>query len=311
MTQNESDIIFDTITLVGVGLIGGSLAVNIKERRLARRLIGYDANSEAQKDIEILGLVDHRSDDLGWAAAQADLLIFCVPVCSIKGLAMQIASRLKKGVIVSDVGSVKQQVISDLEATMPEYVQIIGGHPLAGTENSGPQARLADLFENRWVVLTPHKSAKTESLERIKKLWQQVGASVEVMGAEHHDRVLAMTSHLPHVLAYCLVHSAMGLEEHEQMEVIRFSASGFRDFTRIAGSNPVMWRDIFLTNKEAVLEMLQRFTEELTALQRNIRYGEGEALQKVFTQTRAVRRGVIEAGQAGTFDAREPKKQKA
>ncbi len=298
--------IFDTISFIGVGLIGGSMARDIKAAGLARHLVGYARRQETRDEIEALGLVDQVASELADAVREADLVVLCVPVGAMGQVAGDMAPHLKPGAIITDVGSVKRQVLVDLRQSLSAANPIVGGHPLAGTEHSGPSAALTGLFRQRWCVLTPEADTSILALEKVRALWEAMGSNVEVMDAEHHDKVLAITSHLPHLIAYCIVHTATGLEAQTQEEVIKFSASGFRDFTRIAASDPVMWRDIFLNNKDAVLEMLQRFSEDLTALQRSIRYGEGESLQQVFTETRAVRRSIQDAGQAGTFDAREP-----
>jgi cyclohexadieny/prephenate dehydrogenase len=230
--------------------------------------------------------------------ANADLVVLAVPLGAYADLAPMVAANLKKGAILSDVGSVKQAVIRDLGPSLPEGVHFIPGHPIAGTEHSGPKAGFAELFHGRWFVLTPTPGTDEDAVARLKALWTQLGSQVEIMTASHHDQVLAITSHLPHLIAYTIVDTATFLEDETRREVVKFSASGFRDFTRIAASDPIMWRDIFLNNREAVLEMLGRFTEDLTALQRAIRWGEGEKLQEVFTRTRAIRRGIIDAKQA-------------
>ncbi len=304
--QDGSKMLFDTIAFIGVGLIGGSMARDIRAGGLARHLVGYARRAETREEIQQLGLVDQVASSLQEAVQDADLVVLCVPVGAMGQVAHDLAAHLKPGAVVTDVGSVKRQVLHDLRAHLKPENPIIGGHPLAGTENSGPSAALTGLYRNRWCVLTPEADTSIVALDKVRQLWEAMGSHVEVMDAEHHDKVLAITSHLPHLIAYCIVHTATGLEAQTQEEVIKFSASGFRDFTRIAASDPVMWRDIFLNNKDAVLEMLQRFSEDLTALQRSIRYGEGESLQQVFTETRAVRRSIKDAGQAGTFDAREP-----
>jgi cyclohexadieny/prephenate dehydrogenase len=235
-------------------------------------------------------------------------VVLATPLGAYAELARQIEKSLAPGALVTDVGSVKQAVVRDVGPYIPQGVHFIPGHPIAGTEHSGPEAGFAELFEKRWCILTPPPGADEAALEKLKALWEGVGSHVAVMDAQHHDKVLAITSHLPHLIAYTIVGTATGLEESEKGEVVRYSAGGFRDFTRIAASDPVMWRDVFLNNREAVLEMLQRFTEDMTALQRAIRWGEGAVLEEHFRKTRAIRRGIIEAEQAGRFDPREPGK---
>lgn len=298
--------LFETVALIGVGLIGGSMAKDMRREGLARTIIGYSRRQETRDQIFDLGLVDQVTGDMAQAVGNADLVVICVPVGAVASVAEAMAPHLKTNAIITDVGSVKQQVLEDLRKHIPPSNPIVGAHPMAGTENSGPSAALERLFVNRWTILTPEVSTPIDALDNVRLLWEGLGANVESMDAEHHDRVIAVVSHLPHLIAYCIVDTATGLEASTQEEVIKFSAGGFRDFTRIAASDPVMWRDIFLNNKDGVLEMLQRFTEDLTALQRNIRKSEGEALQEVFTRTRAVRRSIKDAGQAGSFDAREP-----
>lgn len=290
--------VFDHITLIGIGLIGSSLAHAIRRHRLARHITGYDSNPAVRERITALNLVDTLAGDAGQAVRGADLTILCVPVGANSAIGSEIASALRNGSILSDVGSVKQAVIRDLGPLLPEGVHFVPAHPIAGTEHSGPDAGFADLFQGRWCILTPPPGANEQAVAKMMQLWQGVGSQVEIMDAGHHDSVLAITSHLPHLIAYTIVGTAMGLETSAEKEVIKFSASGFRDFTRIAASDPVMWRDIFLNNKEAVLEMLGRFTEDLTALQRAIRWGEGDTLQELFTRTRRIRREIIDNRQA-------------
>ena len=299
--------LFNQITLIGAGLIGSSLAHNIRRRDLAGRLVVAEATEARCTEVLTLGLADEATMDLSAAVAAADLVIFCTPVGTYGDLAEQISGALKDGAIVSDVGSVKGQVVSAIGPHLPAKVHFVPGHPIAGTEKSGPTAGFAELFENRWTILTPPPGTDADAINLISRFWQACGAKVEIMGAEEHDLVLAITSHLPHLIAYTIVDTAAQLEDSLKSEVIKYSASGFRDFTRIAGSDPTMWRDIFLTNREAVLDTLQRFTEDLNYLQRAIRKGDGQTLFDRFTETRTIRREVVEQGQAGTFDPREPK----
>lgn len=307
MTQAApSDPLFDRVALLGIGLIGSSLALALRKNGLAGEVVASSRRAETRAKALELGLVTACYEDPGEAAANADLVVFCTPVGSYADLAPIVAPHLKPGAIVSDVGSVKQAAIRDIGPLIPEGVDFVPGHPIAGTEHSGPDAGFAELFERRWCVLTPPPGTSQAATDRIAAMWRAVGSTVEIMDAIHHDKVLAVTSHLPHLIAYTIVGTAGDLEESTRNEVIKFSAGGFRDFTRIAASDPVMWRDVFLNNREAVLEILQRFTEDLTALQRAIRWGEGANLEEHFRKTRDLRHGVVEAHQAGSFDPREP-----
>ena len=290
--------IFERVALIGLGLIGSSLARAMKRHKLARQIVGHARTEKTRARALELGFLDAVYDTPGEAAKDADLVIVCTPLGGYAEVGAAIAPHLKKGAIVSDVGSVKQAAIRDLGPTIPEGVHLVPGHPVAGTEHSGPDAGFAELFEGRWAILTPPPGTDAQAVEKMQALWRACGSNVEIMEANHHDLVLAITSHLPHLIAYCIVDTANGLEDSTRSEVIKFSASGFRDFTRIAASDPVMWRDIFLNNRDAVLEMLGRFNEDLTALQRAIRWGEGETLETVFSRTRAIRRGIIDANQA-------------
>ena len=289
---------FRKIAILGIGLIGSSLARAARRGKLAEKLVTFDGNPlHAARALE-LGVVDEAAGSAADAVKDADLVIFAVPIGAYADLAASIAPHLAPGAIVSDVGSVKMAVIRDLGPFIPEGVHLVPAHPIAGTENSGPEAGFAELFDGRWAIVTPPPGTDEEAAERVADLWRGLGSSVEVMEPGHHDRVLAITSHLPHLIAYTIVGTATDLEGTLQQEVIKFSASGFRDFTRIAASDPTMWRDVFLNNREAVLDVLQRFTEDLTALQRSIRWGEGEQLFDLFTRTRAIRRSIIDAKQA-------------
>ncbi len=290
--------LFDKVAIVGIGHIGSSLARVIMRDRLAGRLVTLESNPDHRAKALELGIVDAATGDMADAISDADLVVLATPIGTYADLAAEMVPYLKKGAIVSDVGSVKVAVLRDIGPFLPEGVHLVPGHPIAGTEHSGPTAGFAELFEGRWCVLTPPAGTHAAAIEKVAALWQAAGSSVEVMEAGHHDRVLAITSHLPHLIAYTIVGTATDLEGSLQQEVIKFSASGFRDFTRIAASDPVMWRDIFLNNREAVLEVLQRFTEDLTALQRAIRWGEGDKLEDLFRRTRAIRRSIIDARQA-------------
>jgi len=288
---------FQRVALIGLGLIGSSLSHAMRRNGLARSIVGH-AQSEKTRDAALrLGLVGSVYASAAEAAHDADLIVLCVPVGACGTLARTMAPAMKAGAILTDVGSVKGGVVRDVGPSVPKGVHFIPGHPIAGTERSGPESGFAELFEGRWCVLTPPPGADEAAVGKLSAFWRACGSHVEVMDAQHHDLVLAITSHVPHLIAYNIVNTARHLEQVTDTEVIKFSAGGFRDFTRIAASDPVMWRDVFLNNKEAVLEMLGRFSEDLTALQRAIRFGDGATLHKLFTESRAVRRGIIEAGQ--------------
>jgi cyclohexadieny/prephenate dehydrogenase len=288
---------FKRLALIGVGLIGSSISHAVRRAGLVGEIVGASPTPETRKRAEELGLVTKMYADPADAVRGADLVILCSPVGTYADIAKAIGPHLEKGAIVSDVGSVKSAVVRDLAPHMPDGVHFIAGHPVAGTEQSGPDAGFAELFDGRWCILTPSEDTDKAALAKLQQFWQRLGSDVEIMSPEHHDLVLAITSHVPHLIAYNIVNTAAHLERVTDKEVIKFSAGGFRDFTRIAASDPVMWRDVFLNNKEAVLEMLGRFSEDLTALQRAIRFGEGATLEKLFTEARAIRRGVIHANQ--------------
>jgi cyclohexadieny/prephenate dehydrogenase len=289
--------VFEHVALIGLGLIGSSIAHAVRRGGLAKRITGHAKSEASRKTAERLRLCDAVYADPAEAVKGADLVILCTPVGSYGALAEAIAPSLAPGATLSDVGSVKGAVVRDVAPHVPEGVHFIPGHPIAGTEHSGPEAGFAELFDGRWCILTPLPGADEAAVARLKRFWEGCGASVETMTPEHHDLVLAIVSHLPHLIAYNIVGTASDLERVTQKEVIKFSASGFRDFTRIAASDPTMWRDVFLNNREAVLEMLGRFVEDLTSLQKAIRWGEGDKLFDLFTRTRAIRRSIIEAGQ--------------
>jgi cyclohexadieny/prephenate dehydrogenase len=290
--------LFRRLALVGLGLIGSSLARVVKRDGLAGHVAGT-ARSKATRDkAKALGFLDSVPEEIGACVAGADLVVVCTPVGAYAEIAEAMRPHLAAGAIVSDVGSVKQAAIRDFGPQIPEGVHLVPGHPVAGTEHSGPESGFAELFQGRWCILTPPPGTQDAAVDKVTELWRRAGSQVEIMDAAHHDRVLAITSHLPHLIAYTIVSTATDLADATQSEVIKFSAGGFRDFTRIAASDPVMWRDVFLNNREAVLEMLGRFNEDLTALQRAIRWGEGDKLQELFTRTRAIRRGIIDAKQA-------------
>jgi cyclohexadieny/prephenate dehydrogenase len=289
--------LFDTITVIGLGLIGASIVRVARQQNLARVVIGADADPAVRARAREIKLGDRIADDLETAVREADLVMLCVPVGAMGAVAAVIGPCLKHGAIVSDVGSVKVSVIAALAPHLPAHVHLIPGHPVAGTEYSGPDAGFASLFVNRWSILTPPEGTDEAAIARLTAFWTEAGANVEAMTASHHDIVLAITSHVPHLIAYNIVRTAADLEDVTQSEVMKFSAGGFRDFTRIASSDPTMWRDIFLNNRDAVLEVLGRFNEDLSALQRMVRSGDGDGLFDLFTRTRAIRRGIIAQGQ--------------
>ncbi|HEV2600263.1 prephenate/arogenate dehydrogenase family protein [Sphingopyxis sp.] len=286
----------DRVAIVGLGLIGSSIARAIGERLPQVTVTGHDASAEVRGIADELGFCDHIVADPAAAVADADLVIFAVPVGRMAEAAAAIAPGLKPDAIISDVGSSKAGVADALARALPGHV-VIPAHPVAGTENSGPAAGFATLFEGRWCIVTPGADASEDAVAAVTAFWQALGAKVETMDAAHHDMVLAVTSHLPHLIAYTIVGTASELEEVTESEVIKYSAGGFRDFTRIAASDPVMWRDVFLANKDAVLATLQRFNEDLTVLQQAIRRGDADKLEDWFTRTRAIRRSIIEQGQ--------------
>ncbi len=289
--------VYDRVALIGLGLIASSMFWAMKRSGLAGEIVGYARSAETRDTARRIGLCDHVYDNMNEAVKDADLVVLCVPVGVMGSVAAEISGSLKAGATVSDVGSVKQDVIRTVGPHLPDNVHFVPAHPLAGTEHSGPESGFAELFDNRWCLLVPPEGTSPEAVAKLRQLWEGMGSNVEEMDAEHHDLVLAVTSHAPHLIAYTMVGVADDLGRVTDGEVIKYSAAGFRDFTRIAASDPTMWRDVFLTNKEATLEILGRFTEELFALQRAIRTGDGDHLFDYFTRTRAVRRGIIEAGQ--------------
>lgn len=290
-------MMYNRVALIGLGLIASSIFWGIKRGQLAAEVTGF-ARSQATRDTaRRIGLCDRVCDTLAEAVEGADLVVLCVPVGVMGAVAAEMGAHLAPGATVTDVGSVKRAVIDAVAPHLPEGVHFVPGHPLAGTEHSGPESGFAELFENRWCLLVPVEGSDPDAVARLRALWEALGANVEEMDADHHDLVLSVTSHAPHLIAYTMVGVADDLRRVTDSEVIKYSAAGFRDFTRIAASDPTMWRDVFLNNKDATLEILGRFTEELFALQRAIRQGDGEHLHDYFTRTRAIRRGIIEAGQ--------------
>jgi cyclohexadieny/prephenate dehydrogenase len=293
-----SEQLFNRVALIGIGLIGSSLARALRRDSPGTSIVACARRSETLATVRRLELADETTDDPSTAASGADLVVIATPLSAYSEIGQRIGPALQPGAILTDVGSVKQAVIRDLQPHLPAGVHFVPGHPVAGTEHSGPESGFAELFHGRWCILIALPETAPEAVARVGRMWERVGMRVVTMSADHHDKVLAVTSHLPHLIAYTIVGTATDLEDTLKSEVIEFSASGFRDFTRIAASDPVMWRDIFLNNREAVLEILQRFNEDLTALQRAIRWGEGDKLQDLFTRTRAIRRSIIEAKQA-------------
>jgi cyclohexadieny/prephenate dehydrogenase len=289
--------IFERLALIGVGLIGSSIARAARGAGVVRAIAATARSGATRRRIAELGIADQVTETNAASVAGADLVIVCVPVGQCGAVAAEIGAHLRPGATVSDVGSVKGSVLTDMSPHLPAGVHFVPAHPVAGTEHSGPDAGFAELFVNRWCILTPPENAAPEAVERLAAFWRALGANVETMSAEHHDLVLAITSHVPHLIAYSIVGTADDLETVTRSEVMKFSAGGFRDFTRIAASDPTMWRDVFLHNKDAVLEMLGRFNEDVSALARAIRWGDGDALFNLFTRTRAIRRGILDIGQ--------------
>ncbi len=287
--------LFDRVAVIGIGLIGSSIAW--ASRRSGLTVVAHDSSRQVLDRVRALGMADVVADSAAEAVRDADHVVLCVPVGVIGEVAARIAPFLRPGAIVSDVGSVKASVVEAVSPHLPEGVFFVPAHPVAGTEFSGPDAGFAEMFDNRWCILTPCARSGEEAVERVRQLWLSFGARVDTMTPHHHDLVLAITSHVPHLIAYNIVGTAAHLEEVTDSEVIKFSAGGFRDFTRIASSDPTMWRDVFLNNREAVLEMLGRFSEDLAALQRMVRWGDAEGLFELFTRTRAIRRSIVAEGQ--------------
>jgi cyclohexadieny/prephenate dehydrogenase len=290
--------LFDRVAFIGMGLIGSSLARVMIRDKLAGEIVAC-ARSDATLDtVKELKLADRVTHDPAEAVKGADLVVIATHLSAYAEIGRRIADHLKPGAIVTDVGSVKQAVVRELKPLLPAGVHLVPGHPVAGTEFSGPAAGFAEMFRDRWCILTPIAGTDAKAIARVKAMWESAGMKVTTMDPAHHDMVLAITSHLPHLIAFTIVGTATDLEDTLKSEVIKFSAGGFRDFTRIAASDPVFWRDVFLANRDAVLAMLQRFTEDLTAMQRAIRYGEAETLERVFARTRAIRKSIVDAKQA-------------
>ena len=284
---------FSKVTFIGFGLINSSLAHVFKLKTLAKETTAFSRSKETREKIKNLNIVDNVDDNIRESVKDSDLIVLGVPVGAMESIVCEIAPFLKSGTIVTDVGSVKKHLIDSLLPILASDVYFVPGHPIAGTEKSGPEAGFAELFNGRWCILTPNKNTSQEALEKVKFIWEQAGMQIATMDAEYHDRVLAITSHIPHLVAFSIVGTVTELEDQLKTEVIKYSAGGFRDFTRIAASDPVMWRDVFLNNSEAVLEMLGRFIEDLTALQKSIRWQDGDSLENLFTKTREIRKGII------------------
>lgn len=292
-----SDVMFKRVALIGIGLIGSSISHAARRAGIVGEIVGSSSTPATRAKAEELGLVTRAYETAAEAVKDADLVILCTPIGVYGKIAEEIGPHLKSGAILSDVGSVKASVVRDIAPHVPDGVHFVAGHPIAGTEQSGPEAGFAELFDGRWCILTPEPDTDRMAIAQLESFWRKLGSEVEIMSPEHHDLVLGITSHVPHLIAFNIVNTAAHLERVTDSEVIKFSAGGFRDFTRIAASDPVMWRDVFLNNKDAVLEMLGRFSEDLVVLQRAIRFGDGETLERLFTEARAIRRGVIQAGQ--------------
>jgi cyclohexadieny/prephenate dehydrogenase len=297
MTQGKPLAMFDEVALIGIGLIGSSISHAMRRKGLARSITGSARTSATLDTAKRLGLIDRGFAEAGEAVKGADLVILSVPVGACGPLAAEIAPHMREGAILTDVGSVKAAVVRDMAPHVPKGVHFVPGHPIAGTEQSGPEAGFAELFDGRWTILTPEPGTDKAAVEKLKAFWTALGSKVEIMSAEHHDMVLAVTSHLPHLIAYNIVNTAEHLERVTEKEVIKFSAGGFRDFTRIAASDPTMWRDVFLNNKQAVMEMLRRFSDDLAELRSAIERADGDTLFRRFAEARSIRRGIIAAGQ--------------
>ena len=284
---------FSKVTFIGFGLINSSLAHVFKLKTLAKETTAFSRSKETREKIKNLNIVDNVDDNIRESVKDSDLIVLGVPVGAMESIVCEIAPFLKSGTIITDVGSVKKHLIDSILPILPSDVFFVPGHPIAGTEKSGPEAGFAELFNGRWCILTPNKNTSQVALEKVKFIWEQAGMQIATMDAEYHDRVLAITSHIPHLVAFSIVGTVTELEDQLKTEVIKYSAGGFRDFTRIAASDPIMWRDVFLNNSDAVLEMLGRFIEDLTALQKSIRWQDGDSLENLFTKTREIRKGII------------------
>jgi cyclohexadieny/prephenate dehydrogenase len=288
---------WDEIAIIGIGLQGASIAINARERGLAKRVVVGDISKTNRERALELGLCHYATDDLADAVKNADCIFISVPLGAMASVGQEIGAALKSGSIVTDTGSTKQSVIKDLGSYIPSDVHFVPAHPIAGTEYSGPDAGFLTLFQDRWLIITPPPGTDNNALNRVRNFWEACGSMIEIMEPAHHDQVLAVTSHLPHLIAFAIVGTASDLEDHLMQEVVKFSASGFRDFTRIAASDPVMWRDVFLNNKDALLECSARLSEDLARLSRAIRWGEGEQIESLILRAREIRQALIEAKQ--------------
>ncbi len=292
--DNQEKNLFDTVSIIGIGLIGSSIARGIKKHNIANKVVGYAKTLETREKAMDLGYMDQVFDSANDAIKDADLVILCVPVGANRDIMIEISDNLSEGTILTDVGSVKAEVIKQLKDIIPDKVSFIPAHPIAGTEFSGPESGFAELFDHKWCVLTPYEKSKKQDIKKVKNFWERLGMNVDEMSPEYHDLVLAITSHIPHLIAYNIVGTATNLAEITRKEVTKYAAGGFRDFTRIASSDPIMWRDIFLNNQEAVLEMLDKFSDDLSSLREAIKKKDGKELQKYFTKTRDIRKKILQ-----------------
>ncbi len=292
--DNKEKNLFDTVSIIGIGLIGSSIARGIKKHNIANKVVGYAKTLETREKAMDLGYMDQVFDSANDAIKDADLVILCVPVGANRDIMIEISDNLSEGTILTDVGSVKAEVIKQLKDIIPDKVSFIPAHPIAGTEFSGPESGFAELFDHKWCVLTPYEKSKKQDIKKVKNFWERLGMNVDEMSPEYHDLVLAITSHIPHLIAYNIVGTATNLAEITRKEVTKYAAGGFRDFTRIASSDPIMWRDIFLNNQEAVLEMLDKFSDDLSSLREAIKKKDGKELQKYFTKTRDIRKKILQ-----------------
>jgi cyclohexadieny/prephenate dehydrogenase len=292
--DNKEKNLFDTVSIIGIGLIGSSIAKGIKKHNIANKVVGYAKTLETREKAMDLGYMDQVFDSANDAIKDADLVILCVPVGANRDIMIEISDNLSEGTILTDVGSVKAEVIKQLKDIIPDKVSFIPAHPIAGTEFSGPESGFAELFDHKWCVLTPYEKSKKQDIKKVKDFWERLGMNVDEMSPEYHDLVLAITSHIPHLIAYNIVGTATNLAEITRKEVTKYAAGGFRDFTRIASSDPIMWRDIFLNNQEAVLEMLDKFSDDLSSLREAIKKKDGKELQKYFTKTRDIRKRILQ-----------------
>ena len=291
---NREKNLFDTVSIIGIGLIGSSIARGIKKHNIANKVVGYAKTLKTREKAMDLGYMDQVFDSANDAIKDADLVILCVPVGANRDIMIEISDNLSEGTILTDVGSVKAEVIKQLKDIIPDKVSFIPAHPIAGTEFSGPESGFAELFDHKWCVLTPYEKSKKQDVKKVKNFWERLGMNVDEMSPEYHDLVLAITSHIPHLIAYNIVGTATNLAEITRKEVTKYAAGGFRDFTRIASSDPIMWRDIFLNNQEAVLEMLDKFSDDLSSLREAIKKKDGKELQKYFTKTRDIRKRILQ-----------------